>query len=119
MFSVGRFAFPYIITTIELHFIRYFVGMLTMAKSVSYQIRLEEGEKEQAFSVLRELGISPAQAFRLFLRQVVETRSIPFPIRQATERCPLGHDHTPNKETTEYLLKPDSEKGYTPFSFAD
>lgn len=87
-----------------------------MSKSVSYQIRLSDTEKEEAFSVFRELGINPAQAFRLFLRQVVETRSIPFPIKQASPRCPLGHDHTPNKETTEYLLKPDSEKGYKSFS---
>lgn len=87
-----------------------------MSKSVSYQIRLDESEKDRAFSVFRELGIVPAQAFRLFLHQVIETRSIPFPIKQATARCPLGCDHTPNEETTKYLLKPDSEKGYKSFS---
>ena len=89
-----------------------------MTKSVSYQIRLDENEKERAFSVLRELGISPAQAVRLFLRQVVETRSIPFQIK-ANDRCPLGYDHTPNKETENYLLLPDSEKGYKSFSNLD
>lgn len=103
----------------EPHFIRYFLGMPAVSKSVSYQIRLEESEKERAFSVFRELGISPAQAVRLFLRQVVETRSIPFPIRQATARCPIGSDHTPNDELARDLLKPDSEKGYTAFSSVD
>jgi addiction module RelB/DinJ family antitoxin len=87
-----------------------------MSRSVSYQVRLSDDEKTAAFSVFRELGITPAQAVRLFLRQVVETRSIPFPIKQATARCPIGCDHTPNTETAAYLLKPDSEKGYKSFS---
>lgn len=86
-----------------------------MSRSASYQVRLSEDEKTATFSVLRELGITPAQAVRLFFRQVVETRSIPFPIR-ATDRCPLGYDHTPNEETEKYLLLPDSEKGYKSFS---
>ena len=53
-----------------------------MARTAVYQIRLDEQEKQQAFAVLRELGVSPAQAIRVFLRQVVATRSIPFMIEQ-------------------------------------
>lgn len=90
-----------------------------MSRSVSYQIRLSDDEKTAAFSVFRELGITPAQAVRLFLRQVVETRSIPFPIKQATDRCPIGCDHTPNAKLARDLLKPDSEKGYKSFSSAE
>lgn len=33
-----------------------------------------------------------------------------------TERCPIGCDHIPSKETEAYLLLPDEEKGYTTFS---
>jgi len=57
-------------------------GMHSMARTAVYQIRLDEQEKQQAFAVLRELGVSPAQAIRVFLRQVVATRSIPFMIEQ-------------------------------------
>jgi addiction module RelB/DinJ family antitoxin len=89
-----------------------------MSRSVSYQIRLSDDEKTAAFSVFRELGITPAQAVRLFFRQVVETSSIPFPIKK-TDRCPIGCEHTPNAETAAYLLKPDHEKGYKSFSSAE
>ncbi len=54
-----------------------------MSKTAVYQLRLDEQEKQQAFAVLAELGISPAQAIRIFLRQVVATRSIPFSIEAA------------------------------------
>lgn len=62
-----------------------------MSRSVSYQIRLSDEEKNAAFAVFRDLGINPAQAVRLFLRQVVETRSIPFPIAKA-DRLPATTD---------------------------
>lgn len=89
-----------------------------MSRSVSYQVRLSDEEKTAAFAVFRELGITPAQAVRLFLRQVVETRSIPFPIKK-TDRCPIGDGHIPNEQLTRDLLKPDNEKGYKSFSSAD
>jgi addiction module RelB/DinJ family antitoxin len=60
----------------------FLYGMHSMARTAVYQIRLDEQEKQQAFAVLRELGVSPAQAIRVFLRQVVATRSIPFMIEQ-------------------------------------
>lgn len=54
-----------------------------MSKTAVYQLRLDEQEKQEAFAVLAQLGISPAQAIRVFLRQVVATRSIPFQIEAA------------------------------------
>ena len=87
-----------------------------MSRSTSYQVRLSDQEKQEAFSVLQELGISPAQAIRLFLRQVVETRSIPFPVK-AGDRCPVSESHTPNKQLAQDLLKSDSQKGYSRFFF--
>ena len=109
--ATNKFAIPAIVTTIKLH---CFYGEF-MSRSVSYQIRLSDDEKTAAFSVFSELGITPAQAVRLFLRQVVETRSIPFPIKK-NNRCPLGDEHTPNDRLARDLLKPDSEKGYQSFS---
>ncbi|XID75922.1 type II toxin-antitoxin system RelB/DinJ family antitoxin [Alkanindiges sp. WGS2144] len=55
-----------------------------MRRTEVYQVRLDIQEKKQAFAVFKQLGISPAQAIRLFFRQVVVTRSIPFPIEHSS-----------------------------------
>lgn len=39
----------------------YYRGCI-MSRSVSYQIRLSDDEKNAAFSVFRELGITPASS---------------------------------------------------------
>ena len=51
-----------------------------MRKTEVYQVRLDSQQKKQAFAVFKHLGISPAQAVRLFFKQVVLTKSIPFAI---------------------------------------
>ena len=57
-----------------------------MRKTEVYQIRLDAQEKQQAFEVFKQLGLSPAQAVRLFFKQVVLTQSIPF---QIEHKAPL------------------------------
>lgn len=59
---------------------RFSIEGLMMRRTEVYQVRLDMHEKKQAFAVFKQLGISPAQAIRMFFRQVVMTRSIPFPI---------------------------------------
>lgn len=51
-----------------------------MRKTEVYQVRLDSQEKKQAFAVFKQLGMTPAQAVRLFFKQVVLTKSIPFVI---------------------------------------
>lgn len=51
-----------------------------MRKTEVYQIRLDTQEKQQAFEVFKQLGLTPAQAIRMFFKQVVLTQSIPFNI---------------------------------------
>lgn len=51
-----------------------------MRKTEVYQVRLDSLEKKQAFAVFKQLGMTPAQAVRLFFKQVVLTKSIPFTI---------------------------------------
>jgi DNA-damage-inducible protein J len=41
-----------------------------MRKTEVYQVRLDSQEKK-AFAVFKQFGISPAQAVRLFFKQVV------------------------------------------------
>ena len=75
-----------------------------MSRTTTYQIRIDEKEKQETFAVLHDLGITPAQAVKMFFTQVRITRSIPFPI-----------EYTPNAETAEILLASDEEKDYKGF----
>lgn len=65
-----------------------------MGTQTMYQFRLDSDEKEQAFQVFNELGIKPAQAMRLFLRQVTATRSIPFEIKVANDNTVRAMEET-------------------------
>lgn len=73
----------------------------SMNKTAVYQLRLSQQEKQQAFAVLAEIGISPAQAIRLFLRQVVVTRSIPFGIEAAQHLPTLAAEPRTNSPTVD------------------
>ncbi len=42
------------------------------------QVRLPEGLREDADEVLDEIGMDMSTAIRVYLRKVVQTRSIPF-----------------------------------------
>jgi DNA-damage-inducible protein J len=68
--------------------------MLTMSRSGTYQIRIDEEEKQETFAVFNELGITPAQAVKMFFTQVRRTHSIPFPI-----------EYTPNAETAQAIAE--------------
>ena len=72
-----------------------------MSTSTMYQIRIDEQEKAETFAIFEEMGIKPAQAVRLFFRQVRKTHALPFPI-----------DDTPNERTAKVLLQSDAEKDY-------
>lgn len=71
-----------------------------MRRTEVYQVRLDVHEKKQAFAVFKQLGISPAQAIRLFFRQVVVTRSIPFPIEQGNAEPIEAPKKTSKKSVT-------------------
>ncbi|HEY4713576.1 MAG TPA: type II toxin-antitoxin system RelB/DinJ family antitoxin [Aquirhabdus sp.] len=53
-----------------------------MTRSATYQIRIDEVEKQETFAILHELGLTPAQAVKMFFAQVRSTHSIPFPIER-------------------------------------
>lgn len=92
----------------SVHLIFNCEAMLTMSRSGTYQIRINEQEKQETFAVFQDLGITPAQAVKLFFTQVRNTRSIPFPI-----------EHTPNEKTASILLASDEEKDYKGFDNLD
>lgn len=43
----------------------------------SYTFRLDDELKTRSFDVFKHYGLSPAQAIKLFLTQVAETRTVP------------------------------------------
>lgn len=65
----------------------------TVTRDSTYQIRIDATTKRESFEVFRDLGMTPAEGIRVFLRQVANTRSIPFSI------------HSPNKITRDVLDK--------------
>ena len=65
---------------------------MAMTRSAMYQIRIDEMEKQETFAVFNALGVSPAQAVRMFFSQVRRTNSIPFPL-----------EYTPNEKTAKIL----------------
>jgi len=58
-----------------------------MPKQSYINTRMETGTKRAAESVFRRLGLSPSEAIRLFYRQVILRRGIPFEVK------------VPNRET--------------------
>lgn len=80
-----------------------------MAKTTNIYVRLEPGLKEQAESVLGQLGIPVSNAVNIFLKQVVMQRGLPFdvklPIVKPVEAGAL----------TELEMNQELEKGYTDF----
>jgi len=50
-------------------------------KTAKINARMEPELKEQAERVLEELGISTTEAIRLYFKQIVHRRGIPFDIR--------------------------------------
>ena len=54
--------------------------MLTMPRSTTYQIRIEDNLRNESFELFRRLGLTPAQAIKMFLQQAVNTQSLPIPM---------------------------------------
>lgn len=45
------------------------------------QVRIDPKTKKEAMKILKDMGMDLSGAINVFLRQIVFTRSIPFPIR--------------------------------------
>lgn len=52
-----------------------------MAKEATLQVRMDSELKEQAEQLYRQLGTSFAEAVRIFAKQSVEEKAMPFKIR--------------------------------------
>ena len=57
---------------------------ITMAKEATLQVRMDSELKEQAELLYKQLGTSFAEAVRIFARQSVEERAMPFTLHLST-----------------------------------
>lgn len=76
-----------------------------MAKSANLYARIEPEVKEQAETILNELGIPASNAITMFYKQVIMQRGLPFDVK--LPRHPLDIANM-----TEPQLKAELEKGY-------
>lgn len=64
---------------------------LPVSKTTEIRSRIEPDLKESAARILAECGLNLSDAIRLFLRQVVATQGLPFPVKvpNATTRAAM------------------------------
>ncbi|NSI90187.1 type II toxin-antitoxin system RelB/DinJ family antitoxin [[Clostridium] scindens] len=76
------------------------------AKSANLYARIEPDVKEQAESILSELGIPASNAINMFYKQIILNRGLPFEVKIPTAR-PVNM-----AEPTKAELNTELEKGY-------
>ena len=66
--------------------------------TTNYNIRIEQDLRDRAFAVLEDYGLAPAQAIKLFLKQVADTQTVPLSFNH--------HQHKqPNAVTQQAMLE--------------
>ena len=76
-----------------------------MAKSANLYARIEPEVKEQAETILSELGIPASSAINMFYKQVILQRGLPFEVKLPQHPLDIG-------SMTESQLDQELEKGY-------
>lgn len=56
--------------------------------STNFNIRMDENLKQRAFPVIESYGLTPAQAVKLFLTQIADTKTIPLTFNHNQNRIP-------------------------------
>lgn len=76
-----------------------------MAKSANLYARIEPEVKEQAETILGELGIPASSAINMFYKQIILQRGLPFEVKLPQYPLDIG-------SMTESQLDQELEKGY-------
>lgn len=76
-----------------------------MAKSANLNARIEPEVKEQAESILGELGIPVSGAINMFYKQIILQRGLPFDVKLPQHPLDIG-------KMSEEQLNAEIEKGY-------
>lgn len=77
-----------------------------MAKSANLYARIEPEIKEQAESILSELGIPASNAINMFYKQIILQRGLPFEVKLPQHPLDIGN-------MTEEQFNAELEKGYS------
>ena len=56
-----------------------------MASKSSIQVRLDSSLKQEAESILENIGLDTSAAIRIFYRKIVATKSIPFALEDTSD----------------------------------
>ena len=66
---------------------------------MAYSIRIDDELKEKAFPIIEKYGLTPAQAIKLFLKQVADRKILPLSFNYQADE--------PNEETKQAMLAAD------------
>lgn len=69
--------------------------------AVTYNVRIDQELRDQAFAVLDDYGLTPSQAIKLFLKQIATTREVPLSFSY----------HKPNATTVQAMQELDNGGG--------
>lgn len=81
-----------------------------MSKTTSIYARVEPEIKEQAESILNQLGIPMSNAINIFLRQIILQNGLPFEL-SLSQNMPLSYE-----DLTQEDFNREIEKGYKSFN---
>ena len=65
----------------------------------NYTIHIDQELRDRAFAVLEHYGLPPAQAFKLFLKQIADTQTVPLSFEH------YASGHIPNATTRQALME--------------
>ena len=71
----------------------YLLHIMGTSTLKNIQLRVESDLKDQAESVLTELGFDMPTAIRIFLKKLIRTRAIPFPVSADTSSYLNDFEH--------------------------
>ena len=69
-----------------------------MAKTATLNLRVDPDNKRQAEAILEQLGISMSAAMDMYLKQIVLTGGIPFPVKLPAAPASANADTMTNAE---------------------
>ncbi len=81
--------------------------------SSNYNIRLDDDLRQRAFAVFDSYGLSPSQAFKLFLTQVADTNTIPLSFDYKSEKTPNATTRAAMEEAIQNRKNGQFHQGYT------
>lgn len=69
--------------------------------ATNYNIRIDRELRDRAFAVFESYGLAPAQAIKLFLNQVADTRTVPLSFDYNRSRTPNADTRAAMEEARE------------------